>query len=89
MQSALLGIVTPELRAVILDVCGEDGVVYIRFYYEGEVSEKLIDLWECALSEATADLDPNCLQDIALVRLDYPKEIPFRGRLAYLRKEPN
>jgi hypothetical protein len=90
VQRALLGEVTPQLRAVIVDVKKESELLYIRFYYDGEISEKRLDLWDCAISEAHAALAHVCCSlDGEVERLDYPKQIPVRGRLAYLRKEVN
>lgn len=86
-QNALLDAVAPELRAVVVDICKENQSLYLRFYYDGEASEKLIDLWECAITEASADLGPDCALDDGVERVDYPQEIPFRGCYAYLRKE--
>ncbi|HKZ00088.1 MAG TPA: polymorphic toxin type 50 domain-containing protein [Rhabdochlamydiaceae bacterium] len=87
-QRALLDAITPELRAVVVDSCEKTNLLYIRFYYDGKASEKLIDLWQCAITEASADLGPDCLLDDGVERLDFPQKIPFRGRYAYLRKEP-
>lgn len=86
-QKALLDVVTPELRAVIVDLDNNNHVFYIRFYYDGEVSEKLVDLWQCAITEASAGLDPDYTLDDGVKRVDYPQKIPFRGRYAYSRKE--
>lgn len=86
-QNALLDAITAELRAVVIDVSSEEQLLYIRFYYHGDVSTKLIDLWECAITEASASLGPDCALDYGVERLDCPKEIPLRGRYAYLRKE--
>lgn len=85
VQNALLGAVTPELRAVVIDLDEESKVLYIRFYYHGEASEELIDLWDCAITEIDLGLD--CFFDKGIERLDYPNPIPVRGRYAYLRKE--
>lgn len=85
VQSALLGEVTPELRAVVVDLDKEDDLLFLRFYYDGEVSEKQIDLWQCAMTESDAGTR---MMDGNVERLDYPQEIPFRGRYAYRRKEP-
>ncbi len=87
VQSALLDVISPELRAVVVDVCKDKELLFLWFYYDGDVSEKLIDLWECAITEASAALGPDCVLDDGVVRLDYPKKIPLRGRYAYLRME--
>ncbi|MBS0620204.1 MAG: hypothetical protein JSS61_01935 [Verrucomicrobia bacterium] len=88
-QNALLDVIAPELRAVVVDFCKDEGLLYIRFYYDGEACEKLIDLWQCAITEASAAMGPDCLLDEAVERLDYPQKIPQRGRFAYLRRESN
>lgn len=86
-QKALLKVVTPELRAVVVDLDNNKNVFFIRFYYHEKVPDNLIDLWECAITEASAGLDPHYTLDDGVERLDYPQKIPFRGRYAYLRKE--
>lgn len=86
-QRALLGVVTPELRAVVVDLDEEHQEFYIRFFYDGSVSEDLIDLWNCATTEASAGLNPVYELEEGIERLDYPKKIPVRGCYAYLRKE--
>ena len=88
MQRALLDIVTPELRAVVVDVCKEDNSMYIRFYHDSKASEEMIELWQCAITEASADIgDEHLFLDENIEALDYPEPIPLRGRYAYLRKE--
>lgn len=89
IQNALLRVVTLQLRAVIVDVCKKRNLLYIRFFYDRKAPEKLIELWECAITEASADLGPDCFVDSEIERLDYPQEIPRCGRYAYLRKEPS
>lgn len=88
MQCALLGEITPELRAVRLNLDVQREILYVRFYYDGESSEKMIDLWQCAITEASAHLGPDCFVESEVERLDFPKKIPDWGYLAYLRKEP-
>ena len=87
VQRALLGAVTPELRAVVVDLDNENHVVYIRFYYHGEVAENLIDLWDCAVTEVISDMDIQYVLNEGIERLDYPNPIPDRGRFFYRRKE--
>ena len=86
-QGALLDAITPSLRAVVVDVCKDSQWLYLHFYYDGEASEKEIDLWQCAITEASAHLGPDCDLDNEVTRWDYPKVIPSRGRYAYFRKE--
>lgn len=87
VQAALLGVVTPELRAVVVDFNPGEQFLYIRFYYHGAVSDDLKELWNCAITESSADLGAECFVDEGIERLDYPKKIPVRGCYAYLRKE--
>lgn len=86
-QRALLKVVSPELRAVIVDLDNEKNVLYVRFYYHGEVSEQLIDLWDCSITEIISAMDIEYFLDQGIERIDYPNKMPFRGRYAYLRKE--
>ncbi len=87
VQRALLGVISPELRAVMIDFDQKQQLLFIRIYYHEEVSEEILELWECAITEASADLGPDCLLDDGIERLDFPQEIPFRGRCVFLRKE--
>ena len=89
VQRAMLREVTPELRAVIVDLEKEKQILQICFYYDGQVNEKTLDLWDCAAAEASAALGPDCFLETQFVRLDYPLVIPLKGYYAYLRKENN
>lgn len=88
MQNALQDAVTPELRAVVMDVNKDEESLYIRMYYDGNISDDLIDQYDCAITECSAHYVPDTISDYGVERLDYPQKIPVRGRLAYLRKEP-
>jgi hypothetical protein len=87
VQNSLLDVVTPELRTVIVDFDKEKSLLYIRFYYDGDPSEKHLTLWESAIYKSKAIFNPNCILDAAIERIDYPNNMPFRGRYAYARKE--
>lgn len=89
MQRALLGEVTSALRAVVMDFLEEDRLLYIRFYYDGKVSEQPIDYWYSCISETVADFGLyDYSLDAEVERLDAPKKIPvLRGRYAYLKRE--
>ena len=86
-QQALLAVVTPELRAVVVDFKNDERLLYIRFFYDGEVSKSLTDLWQNASLKVRCDFGGNCVLDGQAERVDFPKPIPFRGRYAFLRKE--
>lgn len=87
-QKALLKVVTPDLRAVIIDIKKEEKIFYIHFYYHGEISKELINLWSHAITEASTEFGPNCILDGGIERVDYPNKIPIPGtRYAYCRKE--
>jgi hypothetical protein len=87
MQRALLREVTPELRAVIVNLDKEEQTFYAHFYYDGEVSEERRDLWDCAVTESIAALGPDCSVGSKIERWDFPKKIPMKSYCAYLRKE--
>jgi hypothetical protein len=87
IQRALLGMVTSALRAVIVDMNSDKKTLYVRFYYDGEVDEKTIDLWKCAIKESSVNFGQDCILNANIERLDYPQKIPCHGRYAYLRKE--
>ena len=61
IQKALLGIVTPPLSAVVVDIAqnGPQNLLYVRFYYEGTVPFKTLGEWECAITECVADMGSN------------------------------
>jgi hypothetical protein len=87
VQQALLGVITPELRTVIVDFEKETNFLYIRFYYDGEVPEEVLALWQNTITQSVADFGSDCILDAAIERVDYPQKYPFRGRYAFLRKE--
>src|SRR5690348_11674977 len=87
MQRALLGKVTPALRAVIVNMNADEKSLYVRFYYEGTMDKNAIDLWEYAIKESKGDFGHDLFLDAGIERLDCPRTIPCLGRYAYLRKE--
>ncbi|MCX6987178.1 MAG: hypothetical protein NT065_03335 [Chlamydiae bacterium] len=87
VQKALLAEVTPELRSVVVDVEADPLKLYIRFYYDGAISEALYQSWESAQEKAQLYFGFSAILDGGIERRDYPEEMPFRGRYAYLRKE--
>lgn len=86
-QAALLSVVTPQLRAVTAFVDSEKNVFYMSFFHDGIIDGKIQDLWECAITEASACLEPDPFIKPQIMRVDYPEPFPLFGRLAYLRHE--
>lgn len=75
-QRALLQSITPELRAVLVDLNNYDNIFCIHFYYDGKISENALDLWQCAITEASAGLELRYTLDNHIIRIDWPNEIP-------------
>ncbi|MCH9608752.1 MAG: hypothetical protein S4CHLAM45_06590 [Chlamydiales bacterium] len=86
-QRALLGEVTQNLRAVVIDLQIKNKSGRICFYYDGEISEVDFDIASCAITEITAAFPIGYSFEERIERLDAPAKIPVQGRLAYLRKE--
>ncbi len=87
IQSALLGIIDEAIRAVVIDINIKKNVFYIRFYYDGPISDDLYELCDCAITEASCYIGMGFETDGGIERLDYPQKIPSYGHYAYLRKE--
>jgi hypothetical protein len=85
---ALFHVITPELRAVTFNLDNINKIFSINFYHDGEASEKNIDLWQCASTEASCRLSPDFHSEEKIIRIDYPKKIPDDEILIYYRKEP-
>jgi hypothetical protein len=87
-QKALLGCVTPELRAVVVDIDERKKIFHISFFYDGNVNEEIIELWNCASTEASCEIPMTYKTNEQYLQINFPEKIPFiSGRYAYLRKE--
>lgn len=88
LQGALINAVTPGLRAVTIDL---DEINHERlpcFFYDGELSEELLDLSSCILVEVETGTVEHYYCREQILRLDFPEKIPIRGKVAFLRNEP-
>jgi len=84
MQRALLGNVTPNLRAVYAFI--EDDTYGIIFYYDQPLSEDEEELASLTDTEFLADFpDDKTTCDIQVI--PYPKAIPKKGYCVYQRYE--
>lgn len=86
IQHALLGKVTPNLRAVFVTI--ENEIIHYFFYYNSALSEEEEELASLADTEIIADFPlPEYKTDCTVIVLPYPNEIVQRGSCAYMRYE--
>ncbi len=86
VQKALLGNVTPNLRAVYVLV--EDGICGIIFYYDHPLSEDEEELASLADTEFIADFpSPEYKTSCTIEVIPYPTPIPKHGYCVYERYE--
>jgi hypothetical protein len=85
MQRALLGAVTPHLRAVLVDIDTKKELLFFFFYYDCEVTDELFDLASGACAEASADFPDYFVEEEVITQLNDPQSIPKRGHYAYLK----
>ncbi|QKD02640.1 hypothetical protein [Mesorhizobium loti] len=87
VQRALLGAVSPRLRAV---TCGWEGFeITLRFVFDGEVADPDLEDAGIVATEVAADFPAPWTVDEEIARLDHPDDLR-RGALAlwaYWRKE--
>ncbi len=88
-QRALFDKVIPSLRAVTIEFNEEKNLLDTRFFFDSPVTDELIDLASCAITEIDINL-PIFYEHNAdyAIQWEYPRPIPLTGRLIYLRKEP-
>lgn len=89
---ALLGHVTPNLRAVC--VASDENLISAIFYYDGEISEDEFELFEQAKDEIIADfcqpmgpLKEELEFELDSIRVDHPQNMPLKGAWVYYRHE--
>lgn len=88
LQGALINAVTPQLRAVMVDIDPVNHEWLPCFFYDGELTEELLMLTSCILVEVETNTVKRYYCRETILRLDFPEKIPIRGKLAFLRKEP-
>lgn len=86
LQRALLGNVTPNVRAVIANL--ENKNINLYFYYDGVISDDDEETASVVETEVIADFDQDFSINKNLQRIDFPQEITGAdGVLVYLRDE--
>ncbi|MES2345803.1 MAG: hypothetical protein V4494_07700 [Chlamydiota bacterium] len=85
LNRGLLGEVAPSLRAA--KIKWDDEMIYLYFYYDGEISEEDRESAECVATEVIADFSDYNKLDVNIIRWDYPQTIPMIGETVYLRRD--
>lgn len=85
IQRALLGRVTPNLRAVVLSV--SDKEIQLRFYFDGSVGDLEIELASEAETEVMADYDSSWSVEAACISADISEQLNDGGVWVYQRNE--
>jgi hypothetical protein len=91
VQRALLGNVSPNLRAVCADIKSHE--IFANFYYNGEISEEDREMYNSAVDQILADFfymeveGKETVFHLPIIRLDYPEKMPLIGHWVYYRNE--
>lgn len=84
-QRALLGVVPPTLRAVVLSVT--DGNVAVRCYFDGSIQPEDQESMSFAETEMMADCGSGETVSTQCLRMDAPTPISDDGVWVYSRRE--
>ena len=85
-QRALLGAITPNIRAVFAELVEED--IQIYFYYDGQIQDDDEETASIVTSEIIADFDDEFDINLTTKQVDYPLDIvQTNGMCVYYRKE--
>lgn len=84
-QRALLGEISPALRAVTLSLTGP--CVEVRCYFDGKVSEEDSEAMSCVETEMIADCAPGESVRLSVVQANAPDPLDDAGIAVYRRKE--
>jgi hypothetical protein len=85
LQQALLGEVSPNLRAVT--VVWDEESIHFECFFDGEVGESDIESMSYVETKLMAVFPESHNTTSELIRLDYPSPIPKDRCWAYYRKE--
>ncbi len=85
IQRALLGEISPQLRAVVFSIAERD--IDVRFYFDGVISDEDIESASCVETEIIADYEAEDVVTVRCIRLDTPKTIADGGVWVYHRRE--
>jgi hypothetical protein len=84
VQRALVGAVSPEIRAVSIDL--SQGKIIITVYHNGQASDDLYETVAVIVTEVLADFREGQEVVSSVVRVDEPESVPLRGEPAFAVK---
>lgn len=86
IQRALLGEVTPNIRAVTAGI--DENAITLRWIIDGEITDELEDDLSAAGAEVIADFETHQIAE-EFVRSDAPRPLDelYLDHIAYVRKE--
>lgn len=81
---ALLGQITPNMRAIYID--WDEEVIRLYFFFDGDITEEEREDISCIETEVISQI-PDSMYELHCIRLDCPKPIVCSGSCVYKRKE--
>ena len=85
IQRALLGEVSPHLRAVTIQ--HSDNMLHFDAYFDGEIDEDDVESMWCVDTELVAALPETIQVTHSSHRIDSPMRLPKKDITVYLRRE--
>ena len=85
IMTALLGEIIPSLRAVTVDV--KENKIIITSYYDGIISEDLIEDVSCMETEVMAAFFPEYQIEWKAVRCDFPTKIELNDAYYVMKRK--
>lgn len=85
IQRALLGEVSPKLRAVVFSIVERN--IDVRFYFDGAIRDEDIESASNVEAEIIADYEQEDVITALCIQIDYPEIITDDGVWVYQRRE--
>lgn len=87
LQRALLCEVSSHLRMVAFNLNEEENVIFVYFYFDGEITDEDLDSASCITGEVSGDFDSETQVLEKCIQLDFPERLPTHMYTVYRRRE--
>lgn len=87
LQRALLCEVSAHLRMAAFSLNEEENIIFVHFYFDGEITDEDLDSASCVTGEVSGDFDEETQVIEKCIRLDFPERLPTHMYTVYRRKE--